>query len=308
MDIINLIRRTLHVIWTKKYLMVLGTVFVIVTRGVRLQDMLIGPVLKPLLELCGVPNAERLPLADYVWFIRFLVWISEHGIVGWIGLIIGTLLVAIMLGIVAIVARGALIASAGETETPINWKGAIKAGWRKAWRLLIIASIPPIPVTVAAILIVILAAVVILQVGGVDALSRSADLQQQVGGGLMVASMVILFPFFIATYILALLSTLAERACVLEDRQVFESYRRGWEILRANFVPAALLALLHIVIETLIGPLLTVPEILSMFCLVLMPLVWIVGGIEISFFITLWTLAWCEWATVQPATELVQGK
>lgn len=294
MDYVNLLRRTARTIWARKHLMVLGTLFVIVTSSVRLQDMLIGPLIKPLLHLYDIPS-DWLPLADYDWFARLLAWVEAHGIAGWAGLVVGSVLLGITLGVIAIVSRGALIASAGAVDTPISLGAALKAGWRKAWRLIIIASIPPIPVTIAAILIVVLATVVIKQAGGVDVVSSSADLQRQVGGGLLVASTVLLFPFIVATYVLGLLSTLADRACVLENCRVIESYRRGWEMLRLNVKSAAMLALLHLIAGSVIGSALALPDMLSVLCFAVAPLLWIANGVVLAFFITLWTLAWREW-------------
>lgn len=300
MNIIDLIQRAASTIEARKHLMVLGMLFVIVTSGIRLQDQLIGPMLKPLFALFDLP-ANLLPPDNTNWIIQLLIWVEAHGTAGWIGLVAGVVVLGISIGVIAIVARGALIASAGAVDTPISLGAALKAGWRTAWRLIIIASIPPIPVTIAAILIVVLATVVIQRAGGVNALAGSAELQQQIGGGLLAASMVILFPFSVVTYALGLLSTLADRACVLEDRRVIESYRRGWEMLRANSGSAVLLALLHLVASSLIASALALPGMLSLVCSAVTPLLWIAHGIETSYFVTLWTLAWREWAGSEPA-------
>lgn len=305
MNIIDLLQRTARTLWARKHLMVLGTLFVIVTSGVGLQDVLIGPLVKPLFALFDLPG-NLLPPTNNDWLIRLLEWVDAHGTAGWASVVIGALLAGIAVGVIAIVARGALIASAGAVDTPIGLGAALKAGWRKAWRLIIIASIPPIPVTVAAILLVVLATVVIQQAGGVDALARSEALQQQIGGGLLVASIAILFPFSIITYALGLLSTLADRACVLENRRVIDSYRRGWEMLRTNIGSALLLALLHLIAGSVIGAALALPGMLSILCLAVVPLLWIVYGIEKAFFVTLWTLAWREWAATHPVTETVR--
>lgn len=295
MNIADLLQRTAHTIWTKKYLVVLGTVFVIVTSGLRLQDLLFGPVIKPLFELFDLPGTELLPVTNTDWLARLLRWVAEHGTAGWASLVIGVVLLGMSIGVIAIVVRGALIASAGAVDNPTGLVDALKAGLSKAWRLIIIASIPPIPVTIAAILIVVLATIVIRQAGGVNSLSGSEALQQQIGGGLLAASLVILFPCSIVAYALGLLSTLADRACVLEDRRVIESYRRGWEMLRANMESAVVLALLHLIAGSVIGSALVLPGILSMLCFAITPLLWIAYGIEKAFFITLWTLAWRQW-------------
>ena len=307
MNYIDLLQRTAHIMWNKKHLMALGTLFVIVTGGVRLQDVLVGPLIKPLLALFDIP-ADLLPLADYEWLIRLLIWGEAHGLGGWLSLVIGVVLLGILLGVTAIVTRGSLIASAAQADKGegTSLGSALKTGWRKAWRLIIIASIPPIPITIAIIIIVILVTVVVTQSGGIDALTRSEELQLQVGGGLAVVSTIILIPFSIATFALGLLSTLADRACVLEDCKVLEAYRRGWEVLHADFASAFLLALLHLVVGSTIGSLLALPEMLSMFCFAIVPLVWIVDGIEKTFFIALWTLVWREW-TVLPTDKSIPG-
>ncbi len=134
MNVADLIKHTANTIWARKHLMVLGTVFVIVTSGLRLEDLLLGPLIKPLFALFDLPGADLLPVANTDWLARLLEWVDAHGTAGWASLVIGVLLLGVTVGVISIVMQGALIASAGSVDEPLSLGAALRAGWRKAWR------------------------------------------------------------------------------------------------------------------------------------------------------------------------------
>jgi hypothetical protein len=172
---------------------------------------------------------------------------------------------------------------------------ALRTGWQRAWQMILIASIPPIPITIAGIVLVVIITITLQQAGGLEVISASQDLQKQLTGTLVVVSSMILLPFLLITFLLNLLCGLAYRACITENKGVIASYRRAWNILRSNFISALLLAILHLTIRTVIHSGLTIPAIFSSFCFAVSPLLWIINGIVQAFFFTLWTLAWREW-------------
>ncbi len=104
---------------------------------------------------------------------------------------------------------------------------------------------------------------------------------------------------------LALLRTFANRACMLEDRGVVDSYRRGFEVLVENFGAALVLFVLQLALGLVIGLLLFVPGIVISLCCLLWPLLLLVQGIFSAYYSTLRTLAWSEW-TRRP--RVIQAK
>jgi hypothetical protein len=82
---------------------------------------------------------------------------------------------------------------------------------------------------------------------------------------------------------------------MLEDTGVFNSYRRGLEVLGNNLGPAIILFLLQIAVSIVIGLFLFVPGILITLCCFLWPLLLIAQGAFSAYFSTLWTLTWNQW-------------
>jgi hypothetical protein len=228
------------------------------------------------------------------------------GIPGWIGLTALLLLVLIALGVLVIVARGGLIAAAAAIDaggTP-GLGGALRAGWRKAWRLIIIASIPPIPITVAAILVTLLALFTVQRAGGIEAIQSVGPSWVQVRAGLILAATCLIVPLGVVTWALGLLRHLADRACVLDNAPVLDAYQRAWTVFRQNLKPVVFLLLVQIVLDAVLSLILFVPRLVMAVCALAAPIVWVVGGIARTYFITLWTLAWQLWVEPLHAASL----
>ena len=97
---------------------------------------------------------------------------------------------------------------------------------------------------------------------------------------------------------LSLLRTFANRACMLENKGVIDSYRRGLEVLGGNFGTALVLFLIQIAISITIGLILLVPGLIVALCCLLWPLLLLVQGTFAAYYSTLWTLAWNQWTGV----------
>jgi uncharacterized membrane protein len=82
---------------------------------------------------------------------------------------------------------------------------------------------------------------------------------------------------------------------MLEGTGVLSSYQRGIEVVGGNLGPVVLLFLLQIGISIVVGVMMIIPGILSAVCCLLWPLLILVQAAFVSYYSTLWTLAWREW-------------
>jgi hypothetical protein len=95
--------------------------------------------------------------------------------------------------------------------------------------------------------------------------------------------------------VLSILRNFAERACMLEDLGVIDSYRRGTNVLMANLGEAIVLILIQIALFIVLGILLFLPGLILILCCFLWPLLLVVQGAIEAFVSALWTLAWRTW-------------
>ncbi len=305
MNFRTLLERTFRLIRDHPPLIALGTLIAILSAELgRLLDILLSP------RRAGLPAAPTLSsllaelrpgLLDPIQRLFQTVG-ARFGLAGMVGLAIVLLLLAIAVGVLILMARGALIAYAGRAPAAgaPGLSSALRAGWRRVWRLIIIASIPPIPITAGAIILAIAATLMILQAGGLE-IANQPDVQQRIAGPLAVISLCVLGPLGLLAFILSLFRPLADRACVLEDRTVIASYRRSWEVVRQHFGEVAILALIHLALQVVVWAVLLIPRLLLSMCIPLVIPIWLVLGLLKTVFITLWTLAWLGW--VQPSAR-----
>src|SRR5574341_237803 len=241
-----------------------------------------------------------------------LQWIgARFGPAGLAGLIVGFLLLAIAAGVLILVVRGGIIASADEIAATgdSSFGAAMRAGWRRAWRLIIIASIPPIPVTVGAILVVIIVTLMLRQSRGVSLIDRPAEVWNALNGSPAVAIACLMLPLWLISFILGLLRHLADRACVLESKGAIASYRRGWYVFRQHVGDVLILLVIQLALEIAIWLVLLIPSALVTLCAVLLLPLWLVLGAKKAYFIALWTLAWRGWTASSPShPELIDRR
>ncbi|MDX1615183.1 MAG: hypothetical protein R3300_12795, partial [Candidatus Promineifilaceae bacterium] len=95
--------------------------------------------------------------------------------------------------------------------------------------------------------------------------------------------------------VLSIVRNFAERACMLEDLGVVDSYRRGLEVLMANLGEAIVLFLLQVALFIVLGALFFLPGIILVLCCFLWPLLLAINGAVTAFVSALWTLAWRTW-------------
>ncbi len=211
---------------------------------------------------------------------------------------------ALAVWVIGTTSRGGLIFGAnslsqGQTTT---FGESFQAGWSKALRLIGIGIVPAIPVLL--LMVIALSSVGIyggfshvIQEGEIITAPRTGDFLWPIG--LLACLLVPL------TLLLSLLRTFANRACMLEDLGIFESYRRGFEVLVENLGPAIVLFLIQIAISIGIWIVLLLPGILIALCCFLWPLLLLIQGTFAAWYSTLWTLAWNQWTGVP---EVVSGE
>ena len=273
MDYGNLLSRSVNIVWQHKFLILLG---ILVSLGGGSYSSSNARVEvnngQPFLEL----GEEFTALA--------------------VGLLIVLIFVALMIGIalwaISTIARGGLIAGVDTIEEgeSSSFSQSWRAAWDKAWTLLGIGLIPGIPG-------------LLLFVGGLTALAGYGGLTtffgeevSQISGaglGITIAALTcIILPVIL---ILSILRNFAERACMLENLGVIDSYRRGTNVIRENLGEAIILFLIQIVTFIILGVLAFFPGLLVLLCCLLWPLLLVVQGAMSAFVSTLWTLAWRKW-------------
>jgi hypothetical protein len=302
MDVGTLLSRALDILWKNKFLIALGALIALVggegtTRSVTAALLRYLPVDSEALAE-GIPGLEAvaalLPRTDPDALPRLL---GRLGIKGLLALFGASILLLIVVGVIVLVTRGGLIAGVDQVESggETGFGKAWRVGWKRAWRLIIVASIPPIPITLAANLIVIGLTVFIEATGGVESIGETLSAPLAIPG-LALPVLALTCPLALVSAGLALLWPLAERACVLEDRRALDSFRRAWQVFRANPGPALLLLLIQWGVHLALSSLLFLPGLLVALCFLFVPLVWVISGAGKALSSALWTLAWREWA------------
>lgn len=222
--------------------------------------------------------------------------LTKLAFVGILILIVLAFLIILALWVIGTISRGGLIYGADmvSREQSASFGESLRAGWNRGWRLIGIGLVPSIPVFLLMIGAFISAGFytggrVILQDGEVFRIPNVAVF-------LPIITITCILVFM--TFALSLLRTFANRACMLEDRGVFESYRRGLEVLGNNLGSTIVLFIIQVVVSIGIGLILLVPGFLVALCCLLWPLMLFVQGTFTALYSTLWTLSWNQWTSV----------
>ncbi len=293
MDYSKLFNRALNIIWTYKFLILLGVLAAFSTgtggdngtrfefdgagqsapfegnlpfsgEGRLLQDLLRAvPFLPEQQHVAGVPAAAAL--------LMCLVFVG-----------------GIVLYLLGSIARGGLIAGVDAVERgeKTSLSQAWAAGWHRAGTLIGIGILPALPLLASGLLG--LAGLVFYNTGA-PAWLRPMGVGM---AGIVGAVTCLLLP---VSLVLGLLRTFANRAAMLEGHGVFAAYARGFNVLLENLGQGAIIFILQIVVTILLAVLLLVPGAIVALCFLLWPLIWLFEGFMAAFFSAVWTLAWRQW-------------
>jgi hypothetical protein len=280
-DYESLLRRAWTVIWGHKVLIILGVLAGLGSGGSGSGFSFQGGE--------GEWNWEQAPQFDGAWggvpivLALFLI-----------GLLV---IIAITIWIIATLARGGLVAGVDEIERTgaTTFASAWNGAWQRAGSLIGIALLPAIPV----VLLVLIGLVATALWAGMSQLFQVGANAPLRGG--LVAGLVGLACLVVpVAVVLSLLHTFAERACLLENLGVLDSYRRGGQVLMQNLGPAILLFLIQLVIGIVLALLLLGPGLVALLCCILWPVLLLINGAITAYFSTVWTLAWRTWTGAGP--------
>lgn len=281
MDYGKLFSRAWDTLWKNAYLILLGA-----------------------LAVLGKGNSGGASQSRYLFDAGDLPWndpgsydfgreFSTLALGGIVLLVLALVLFGLVFWALGLVARGGMINAVDELErgeSP-SFVSAFKAGWEKGWRLLGIGLVPAIP---GLILFVIVISYLFASGFGFQ-----HGMDPGWNGIPAIAPLFFMICLFVPIMlVISGLQTFANRACMLEDRGVIDSYRRGWEVLSNNLGPALLLFLLQVVINFVLGLIFLFPAILAAVCCLLWPLLIIIQAAFMAFYSTMWTLAWREWVGI----------
>ncbi|MBP6785946.1 MAG: hypothetical protein KA170_00055 [Candidatus Promineofilum sp.] len=167
--------------------------------------------------------------------------------------------VAVILGIilwlVALSARGGLVAGAAQLDRgqgKPTFRSAFSRGWRKIGRLVgMTITLYAVP----AILFIVLVVGFIVVAGGAAIMASGMDNPSSLGAGIGGLALVflcllcLLLPFWLA---LSLIYPFAFRGIILRDLGVMDSIRHGWRTLKENLGEIILLGLAFFLINIVI--------------------------------------------------------
>jgi hypothetical protein len=306
MDYGNLLTRAGRTIWNQKFLIGLG---VLAALGSGNSSGGSGNFNLPNTSRPGGAPApgSQIPNFSQLWgeMVRQLGDQASGMIALFVALFCVALLIALALWVVGRVAEGGMINGVDEIEGdhPSSFTLAWSAGWHKGWRLLGIGLIAAIPSLLMLLILGVMFYSFFTGANGqalMSALSsddpnRLARVLTQ-GGTFWVLALAVFCPFTLVSLVLSAIKAFADRACMTEDKGVFESYGRGWEVLRNNLGQAVVLFLIQIGLSIGAAIVLFLPGMLAALCCLVWPLLLVVAGGVQAYFSALWTLAWREWA------------
>ncbi len=145
------------------------------------------------------------------------------------------LIVAIVLWVVSVIARGGLIAGVQqvEEEGSTSFGKAWSAGVRKFWTLFGLGILAALPLILLIIIGVILLALGIFVGIGLMEVGEAAPiltivLVSIICGGFLLCGL------FILVVVLEQIRIYGERAAILEDLGWIDAFKRGWQVLKDN--------------------------------------------------------------------------
>ena len=277
----KLLSRSVNIVWENKFLIIVGFLASLASWSSRGGGGGGG----------GGGNGNGAPLED-----EFAAMAA--GLIVAVACVI--LVIAIVIWAISAIARGGLIASVDAIESgeKSSFRQSWSAGWQRKWTLFGVGILPAIP----GLILFVIGLMALGAYGGIFALFDQDFAQVGAAGlGITIALFAcILLPIIL---VLSILRNFAERACMLENLGVVDSYRRGTRVLWSNLGEAIVLFLLQIAIFIVLGILLFLPGLVLILCCFLWPLLLLVQGAVSAFLSALWTLAWRTWTGEPPLVE-----
>lgn len=189
--------------------------------------------------------------------------------------------------------RGALIGAVHgiESGNDPGFMGAVQMAFGRAGGLIGVALLTALPGFIVGLLILGAALGVVFGFGP-NAESFESLLPLFLGVTVLPALLILLPVGIVAS----VLQHFALRAVMVEERGAVAALGRGWQVLMGNFGSAAVLWLIEVGLQLVIALVLIVPSIIMVCTIVLIPVLFVISGAIVTYFNTLWTLAYRQWA------------
>lgn len=221
--------------------------------------------------------------------IAVLVIVGAVLLVAFVMLVIAAALWLLLTGMIIRYAEDVL------TGTGTTLSTAFNAGLKSTWRLLLVASIPPVPLLISLLIAAI--------IGGWHLIANvprgNIDVFMEVvkgSTGLWTTLSVLQIPFVLIFVVLFIVQIGAFRAAVLEDARVMSAFRKGWAVMRDHTGTILAFLLVQIaaglVVTMLVGVLSGLPVIGFVAGITGL----LLHGLTRGYFIVLWSTAWHHWA------------
>ncbi len=257
MDYGNILRRSWDVIWNHKFMWILGFLAALGSGagggggGNNANYALDGS------EFESMPFETMPEISENMEAVMAAV-VAAGAIVA--ALLCILFIVGIIFWLVSLTAQAGMIDAAyrldaGEKTT---FGEAISAGWHKLGRMVGLNLV----FFCIFFLFLIIGLVVMLMMGlGIGASAAGASFSESdvgalIGGlgvGLIALICCLTCVFLLAAIVVSVLYPFAQRAAVLEDKGVFASISRGWQVIKDNLSEVIILVLLFLVLGFVVG-------------------------------------------------------
>ena len=256
MDYGNILRRSWDVIWNHKFMLVLGFLAALGSGagggGGNSSNYTVDGS-----EFDALPFATVPEISQNMEAVAAAVAAAGAVIAGLLCLF---LIIGIILWLVRLTAQAGMIDAAYRLDAgeKVTFGEAISAGWHKLGRMVGLNLV----FFGVFFLIAIIAGVVVLVMGlGVGATAAGAaasdsDIGALIGGlgaGLIALICCLMCVFMLLAIVVSVLYPFAQRAAVLEDKSVFASISRGWQVIKENLGEVIILILLFLLLGFLVG-------------------------------------------------------
>ncbi len=252
MDYGNLFRRSWDVIWNHKFMLVLGFLAALGSGaggggGGNANYTLDGS------EFESIPF-ETIPELSQNMEAVAAAMAAAGAIIA--GLLCFLFIIAIVLWLVRLTAQAGLIDAAYRLDAgqKMTFGEAISAGWQKLGRMVGLNIVLfGLFFVVAMIGAVILAMGIGATVAG--AATGEGEVGAALGAGLAGLICCLLCVFLLFAIVVSVIYPFAQRAVVLEDKGVFGSISRGWEVIKEILGDVIILILIFLVLGFVVGAL-----------------------------------------------------
>lgn len=240
MNHVQILKRSWNILWNYKTLWIFGVILALTTGGGSFQGNFGGRSSTPARDSdfnFNLPRDFGREMEDFGRFFQRGITPQVSQTLLWVvvALVALILLLAIVFAFLRYISQVALIRMVDENESSgvkHTWKQGFRLGWsRSAWRLFLINLVIRLPVAIVII--------GLLGCATLPVLFSLMDGSRPSIPGIIAAVGLLFLVIFLAIIIELVLSWLLEpiyRACVLGVYGVFDSIRKGWELVRHNFM------------------------------------------------------------------------